>query len=78
MNSAVIVENAVPISTARPSRARAPAKLSASEATQAIAAAVTTSPKCSCAVSIAGRVPMATTTTIGTIAASSHDEREQP
>ena len=37
---------------------------------QAMAAAVTTSPKCCCAVSIAGRVPMATTTTIGTIAAS--------
>ena len=44
-NSAVIVENAMPISTVRPSRARAPAMLSASDARLAIAAAEPTSPK---------------------------------
>ena len=45
-NSAVIVENAMPIRTLRPSRARAPAMLSASDARLAIAAAALTRPKC--------------------------------
>ena len=45
-NSAVIVENAVPIRIARPSRARAPATLSSSEASDVSAAAPPTRPKC--------------------------------
>ena len=45
-NSAVMVENAVPIRIARPSRARAPATLSSSDASEVRAAAPPTSPKC--------------------------------
>ena len=45
-NSAVMVENAVPIRMLRPSRARAPAMLSASDARLAIVAAALTRPKC--------------------------------
>ena len=45
-NSAVMVENAIPIRMLRPSRARAPAMLSASDARLAIVAAALTRPKC--------------------------------
>ena len=44
-NSAVIVENAVPIRIERPSRARAPATLSSSEASDVSAAAPPTRPE---------------------------------
>ena len=69
-NSAVIVENAMPISTLRPSRARAPATLSAIEVRLAIAAAVLTRPKCSAAGMWKWSVPTAATTATGAIAAS--------
>ena len=61
-NRAVMVENAVPISTARPSRARAPAIVSASEAKLVIEAAPPTRPKCSCIGIITGCEPMIATT----------------
>ena len=69
-NSAVMVENAMPISTVRPSRARAPAMLNASDATDAIAATTLTRPKCSVAGIMKGRVPAATTIATGVSAAS--------
>ena len=68
-NSAVIVENAVPISTARPSRARAPATVSASDAKLVSAAAVPTSPKWSSYGIITAREPARTTMATGTRAA---------
>jgi hypothetical protein len=74
-NSAVMVENAIPISTLRPSRARPPAMLSASDASEAIAAAALTSPKCTCALIIQWRDPNAATTATGANAASSATAR---
>ena len=56
-NSAVIVEKAMPISTLRPSRARAPAMLNASEDRLVIEAAALTMPKCIAAGSMYMRVP---------------------
>jgi hypothetical protein len=67
-NSAVIVENAVPMRIVRPSRARAPATLKSSEASDVSAAAPPTSPKCSFGVSFAGRSPIRATTRIGATA----------
>ena len=69
-NSAVIVEKAMPIRTLRPSRARAPAMLSASEARLVIAAAALTRPKCIAAGSMYVRVPKRATTATGTSAAN--------
>jgi hypothetical protein len=74
-NSAVIVENAMPISTLRPSRARAPAMLSASEATLAIEAAALTSTKCTIAGIMKCAEPTATTIATGASAASSVSTR---
>ena len=70
-NSAVIVENAVPIRIDRPSRARAPATLSSSEASDVSAAAPPTRPKCWLGVSIADSVPNRATRTMGAIASTS-------
>ena len=70
-NSAVIVENAVPIRIDRPSRARAPATLSSSDASDVSAAAPPTNPKCWFGVSIAGSLPASATSTTGAIETTS-------
>ena len=67
-NSAVIVENAVPIRIARPSRARAPATLSDSDASEVSAAVPPTSPKCTLAGNDAAFVPINATNTTGATA----------
>ena len=77
-NSAVIVENAMPIRTLRPSRARAPAMLSASDARLAIAAAVLTRPKWSGAGIMKCCEPTATTRATGATAREQREQEDDP
>ena len=77
-NSAVIVENAVPIRIERPSRARAPATLSSSDASDVSAAAPPTNPKCWFGVSFAGSLPTSATSTMGAIETTSAKRDDEP
>ena len=69
-NSAVIVENAVPIRIARPSRARTPAIVTPAATTAAVPAAITTGKKCASGVSWTGVLPTSRIPSRGTAAAA--------